>query len=63
MAQERMMNMTERLSVFVCSTPRSGSSLLTDLLSSSQVMGRVRIEYFNPYVEQEIFREEGPFAG
>lgn len=55
--------MTERLSVFVCSTPRSGSSLLTDLLSSSQVMGRVRIEYFNPYVEQEIFREEGPFAG
>jgi LPS sulfotransferase NodH len=56
-------DMTGSLSVFVCSTPRSGSSLLTDLLSSSQVMGGVRIEYFNPYVEQQIFQEEGPFPG
>jgi trehalose 2-sulfotransferase len=55
--------MTHPMSVFVCSTPRSGSSLLTDLLGSSQVMGGVRIEYFNPYVEHQIFKEEGPFPG
>jgi trehalose 2-sulfotransferase len=58
----RAINMTRPMSVFVCSTPRSGSSLLTDLLGSSQVMGGIRIEYFNPYVEQQIFEEEGPFA-
>lgn len=55
--------MTHPMSVFVCCTPRSGSSLLTDLLGSSQVMGGIRIEYFNPYVEQQIFKEEGPFSG
>jgi trehalose 2-sulfotransferase len=57
------MNMTQSLNVFVCCTPRSGSSLLTDLLGSSQVMGGIRTEYFNPYVEQQIFQEEGPFPG
>jgi LPS sulfotransferase NodH len=35
--------------------------LLTDLLGSSQAMGGIRTEYFNPYVEQQIFHEEGPF--
>lgn len=55
--------MTHPISIFVCSTPRSGSSLLTDLLGSSQVMGGIRLEYFNPYVEQQIFEEEGPFSG
>jgi LPS sulfotransferase NodH len=55
------MGMTRPLSVFVCCTPRSGSSLLSDLLSSSRVMGGIGIEYFNPYVEQEICGQEGPF--
>jgi LPS sulfotransferase NodH len=26
-------------------------------------MGGIRTEYFNPYVEQQIFEEEGPFPG
>jgi trehalose 2-sulfotransferase len=55
--------MTGCLSVFVCCTPRSGSSLLSDLLNSSQVLGGIRTEYFNPYVEQEICQQEGPFPG